>query len=126
MSQVFTFEVGPEGGVLSEIKCPSVYEWGLNDVSASESGRTDNAIMHKNRVAQKRKIKLAWNGLTPSEIATILTAFNPEYVDVKSWDFMDGADTKRTYYVGDREGNVKVWTSGNKVIETISFDIIER
>lgn len=126
MAQTFTFKVGPEGGALSEIQCPSEYEWGLNDVSASESGRTDDTIMHKNRVGQKRKIKLAWNGLSPSEISTILNAFNPEYVDVLSWDFLDGADTKRTYYVGDRESNVKIWTVNNKVVETLSFDIIER
>ena len=45
------------------VRCPSKFEWGLQDVSASESGRTDDALMHKNRVAQKRKIRLGWNGL---------------------------------------------------------------
>ena len=125
----FTFKVKDATDPLAtyaDIKCPSQYDWGLQDVSASESGRTDNATMMKNRIAQKRKIKLGWNGLSPADISTILTAFNPEYVYVKSWDFMNGADEERIYYVGDREGNVKVWTTNNKVIETLSFDIIER
>jgi len=38
--------------------CPSSFEWGLQDVSASDSGRTTDALMHKNRVAQKRTISL--------------------------------------------------------------------
>lgn len=37
----------------TELPCPSSFTWGLQDVSASQSGRTDDAIMHKNRVAQK-------------------------------------------------------------------------
>ena len=43
-------------GVL--IKSPSVFSWGLNDVSAADAGRTDDALMHKNRIAQKRKISV--------------------------------------------------------------------
>lgn len=44
----FIFKVG---GV--SMPCPSAYDWSLSDVSASESGRTDDSLMHKNRVAQK-------------------------------------------------------------------------
>ena len=45
-----------------QMPCPSSYTFGLQDVSAGESGRTDDAIMHKNRVAQKRKLQLEWVG----------------------------------------------------------------
>lgn len=38
--------------------CPSSFTWGLQDISASESGRTDDTIMHKNRVGQKRKLEI--------------------------------------------------------------------
>ena len=41
--------------------CPSSFTWGLQDISASESGRTDDTIMHKNRVGQKRKLEIGWN-----------------------------------------------------------------
>ena len=82
--------------------------------------------MHLNRITQKRKIKLAWNGLTPAEISTILTAFNREYFDVYCWDMLNGQYEQRTYYVGDREGNVVIWTTERQVVETLSFDIIER
>ena len=62
--------------------CPSSYTWGLQDVSAAESGRTDDAIMHKNRVAQKRKLSLGWAAKDWKTTARIMQAFNPEYINV--------------------------------------------
>lgn len=109
-----------------EIKCPSVFEYGLQDVSASESGRTDDTTMHKNRVGQKRKINLSWNGLTWKETSTIMMAFNPEYISVKYPDMLDGVYETRMFYVGDRSAPVKWWYNGKQIIETLSFDIIER
>ena len=121
MAETFTFQVD---GV--DMPCPSKFEWSLQDVSASESGRTDDTIMHKNRVGQKRKIQLGWNGLDTADTATILQAFNPEYISVRYWDMMNGAYETRTFYVGDRSAPVKVWFVGKHIIETLSFDIIER
>ena len=110
----------------TEIKTPSSFEWGLNDVSDSQAGRTQDALMHKNRIAQKRKIALGWNFPTPKEASTILKAFNPEYIVVKYWDSMDGQYESRTFYVGDRSNPMKYWWVGNQRFEKLSFDIIER
>jgi hypothetical protein len=112
------------GGV--SMPCPSAFDWSLQDVSAGESGRTDDAKMQKNRIAQKRKIQLSWSNPTASEASTILKAFNPEYIYVNYWDAMDGKQETRTFYVGDRTAPVKTWWVGNKRFETVSFDIIER
>lgn len=109
-----------------EMPCPSSFTWGLSDVSASESGRTDDTIMHKNRVGQKRTISLQWNGLKKEEVSKILQAFNPEYIQVTYPDAMSGADETRTFYVGDRSAPVKCWWVGNQRYESVSFDIIER
>lgn len=108
------------------IKTPSVFSWGLNDVSASDAGRTTDALMHKNRVARKRKIKLAWNSPSPEEAKAILTAFAPEYFNVTYFDPLAGEMQTRVFYSGDQEAPVKVWNVNNKRYETISFDIIER
>ena len=107
------------------IPCPSVFTWGLQDISASESGRTDDTIMHKNRVGQKRKISLQWNAKDRATTAQILQAFNPEYISVKYPDAMSGTDETRTFYVGDRTAPVKYWWVGKQLYESISFDIIE-
>ena len=109
-----------------EMPCPSSWDWGLQDVSLGESGRTDDAIMHKNRVAQKRKIAIGFNGLSMSDVATILQAVNPEYIDVYYYDPMDGEFETRSFYVSDRSAPFKTFWVGNKRVERLSFDIIER
>ena len=107
-------------------KTPSKCEWGLQDISASDSGRTQDAMMHKNRIAQKRTLKLAWNAPIPADAAAILQAFNPEYVSVTYHDPMDNAMETRTFYVGDRSSPFKQWFAGGKRFDSVSFDIIER
>lgn len=109
-----------------KIKTPSSFVWGLQDVSASDSGRTDDTIMHKNRIGQKRTLSLTWNNLTREEIAAILKAFNPEYVQITYPDAMSGKNETRIFYVGDRSAPHKIWTVGNKRYEQLSFDVIER
>ena len=108
------------------IKTPSSFSWGLQDVSDSASGRTQDAIMHKNRISQKRKISLAWNNPTKDETAAILQAFNPEYIDVTYPDAMSGTNETRTFYVGDRSAPMKMWTVSRKIYSQVSFDIVER
>ena len=109
-----------------EIKTPSSFSWGLQDISDSASGRTQDAVMHKNRTAQKRKISLGWNNPTKEDTAIILQAFNPEYIEVTYPDAMSGTDETRTFYVGDRSAPMKIWTVNNKRYSQISFNIIER
>ncbi|MDO5539403.1 MAG: hypothetical protein Q4F83_04935 [Eubacteriales bacterium] len=109
-----------------KIKTPSVFSWGLQDVSASNAGRTQDARMHKNRIAQKRKIDLAWAMPTPEEAGDILNAFDPEYVNVTYYDPKDRKVVTRNFYTGDKTAPVKIWTVGNKRYESVSFNIIER
>lgn len=108
-----------------EIPCPSTFSWGLQDISASESGRTEDTVMHKNRVGQKRKLSLGWTGKDWQTTSQIMQAFNPEYITVKYPDMLSGQYETRKFYVGDRTAPVKWWWVGNQRTETISFDIIE-
>ena len=110
----------------TELPCPSGFTFGLQDVSLGESGRTDDAVMHKNRVAQKRKIQLEWVGLDWAQTALIMQAVNPEYIDVKYPDMLTGTYQTRTFYVGDRTAPVKFWWTDRKMLERLSFDLIER
>jgi hypothetical protein len=108
------------------IKDPSGFEWGLQDVSAADAGRTDDMLMHKNRLGQKRKIKLSWNNPTPEEAASILQAFNPEYVFVTYPDSMSGTDETREFTVGDRSAQMRSWAANYKRYTQVVFNIIER
>ena len=84
------------------VPCPSTYTFGLQDVSAAESGRTED-----------------------TKTAQIMQAFNPEYITVRYPDMLSGKYETRQFYVGDRSAPVKLWWSNKKLIESISFDIIE-
>lgn len=105
---------------------PSKLQWGLQDVSIGDSGRDDSGYMYKGRVTQKVKIELEWSAVTPSVASTILTAFNPEYINVRYFDPMENAYKTIEAYVGDRAAPVKMWTDNAKIYETVSFNIIER
>lgn len=109
-----------------KIKTPSSLTWGLQDISASDAGRTDDTIMHKNKVGQKVTLDLSWSGTTPEETSAILKAFDPEYFKVTYWDAKDGKMETRTFYAGDRKAPVKIWTVNQKRYESVSFNIIER
>lgn len=109
-----------------QMPCPSTWQWGLQDVSSGESGRTEDAIMWKNRVAQKRKIQVGYNGVTDAVAGTVLRAVNPEYISVYYYDLMDGGFETRQFYVGDRSGNYKWWWDGKHILESLTFDLIER
>jgi hypothetical protein len=105
---------------------PSKMKWGLQDVSIGDSGRDDTGYMYKGRVTQKRKLELEWTAVSPSVASTILQAFNPEYINVRYFDPMENSWQIKNFYVGDRSGNVKIWSVNQKIYESISFDIIER
>ena len=109
-----------------KIKTPSVFKVTLQDVSAADAGRTQDALMHKNRVAKKRKIQLAWNMVNPTDAHTVLDAFKDEYFRVTYYDPWAGDSVTKTFYSGDQDAPVKTWMVNNKLYEQISFDIIER
>lgn len=109
-----------------EIKTPSSFTYTLQDISGSDSGRTMDAVMHKNRVAQKIKISLGWNNPTPEETSAILKAFDPEYIKVTYPDAKENKDVTKEFYVGDRTAPIYSWAIGRKRYTQISFDIIER
>lgn len=112
---------------------PDKYEWGLNDISSSDTGRTQDAgcTMQKNRLAQKRKISLAWNNPSIKDASKILKMTNPVYFYVRYLDVMEGRFITKQFYSGDKTSPFRQITlvdpNGNRTtMSTLSFDIIER
>lgn len=106
------------------IPCPSSYVYKLSDISAADAGRTEDTTMDKMRIGQCVHLELQWNYLTDAEVATILGAFNPEYISVTFRDAKANNFRTSTFYVGDRTAplyntSVGRWTN-------VSFNIIER
>ena len=105
------------------VPSPSKYDVGIQDVSDPDAGRTEDGLMHKNRVAQKVKINLAWNNVSDADMARVLTAFDPEYITVKYKDPKAAAFLTKTFYVGDRSVSSYNTRIG---FWTVSFNIIEQ
>lgn len=107
----------------ASIPCPSKYEWTVNDISDSEAGRCESGLMHKNRIARKRKLELEWQNVSIATANAVLTAFAPEYVSVKCLDPLANGYVTKTFYSGDQGA-----TSYNVRINawTVAFNIIEQ
>ena len=108
-----------------DFKYPSQFKWKKSDISKSNSGRTRDYRMHKNKGAEKRSLGLGWRQLSKTMIHEILSAFEPEYVWVKYWDPMKGKNVTKEFYTGDMEAEVKWWRKGRERYGTLSFDIVE-
>ena len=106
------------------VKCPSSYQWKLQDISDSDAGRTEDTMMHKNRIGQCVKIELSWRNVTTADASDILRKFNPEYINVSYLDPMNGGYVTKEFYVGDR--SAPMYNSQLGLWSNISFNIIER
>ena len=112
-------------GSNSNIPCPSSYQWKLSDVSASDAGRTEDAKMHKMKIAQKVHLELSWQNVSTAQASTILTAFNvSEYFSVTYLDPMNGGFLTKTFYVGDR--SAPAYNTRKGIWSNVSFNIIEQ
>lgn len=111
-------------GTAVYVPVPSKFQYALQDVSDAAAGRTEDTLMHKNRIGQKVKIELEWLGKNNAEISEILTAFNSEYLLINYLDAKLGAYTQKVFYVGDR--SAPLYNSLLDIWENITFNIIER
>ena len=105
---------------------PSSMKWSLQDVSAADSGRDVNGYMYKNRVTQKVKLEFEFNGLSWTQVSTLLQIIDAEYFLVTYPDMKSGTSLTKTMYCGDRECPVWTWFDDKKIISTTSFNCIER
>ena len=112
---------------------PDVLEWGLNDISSSDAGRVQDAnmTMHKNRVAQKRKLQLSWTNPTIAQASAILQMVDPEYFFVRYLDPKSGGYQTREFYACDlsapfRQIVVNDPDGTRSTVTSLSFNIIER
>lgn len=112
------------GGV--SMPSPSMLTWHLQDISDSAAGRTEDAIMHKNRIAQKWTADIEWLNLSAADVATVMQAFNAEYFNVEFENPMTMSREIRTFYRGDPEIPLQTWSVSNKTYSRLAFSIIER
>lgn len=114
---------------------PDGVSWALNDISAPDAGRVQdaNCTMYKRRLAQKRKLSLSWANPTLAQASAILKQFAPEYVYVRFLDPQEGAFVTKRFYSGDKSSpfrQIDLTDPANPArrttMSTLSFDIVEQ
>lgn len=113
-----------DGPVEKLIRAPASYLYKLEDVSAADSGRTEDTVMYKNRVGQLVGIELSWTYLPTAEASALLNIFDPEYIYVEYLDLKQGAFVTSQFYVGNRSAPYYNATKG--LWTNLSFNLIER
>ena len=102
------------------------FKWEYNDVDAPKSGRTLDAVMHRGRVTDKRKISVKLVPVTMAQCTPIISALRTQYISVSTNLLPEGA-TAFTAYNSSRNGGVGyIDTSGVVMHRDVAFNIIER
>ena len=113
-----------ESGVTKLARAPSGYIWKLEDVSAADSGRTEDTTMYKEMVGQVVGLELSWTNIGTAEASAILQAFNPEYFYVCYLDLKAGTWVTKEFYCGNR--SAPAYNTRLNVWQNVSFNIIAR
>ena len=106
------------------IPCPSSYKWDMEDVSASNAGRTEDVQMHKYRIGQVVALELSWQNVPTATVASVLQMFQPEYLEVEYLDAFNGAYKTSIFYVGNR--SAPAYSTKLGLWQNVTFKIIER
>lgn len=107
----------------ASILCPSVYKWSQEVVSKSTAGRTEDALMHVEKIRTVDKLELSWQNLTFSQGQAVLSKFKNETCSVSYYDPVQNAFKTGTFYPGDKSVDMYNHTLG--IYSGISFSLVE-
>ena len=114
-------------GVLLPVT-PSSFSWNQEDLSNASAGRSEDGVMHKNRIGMIRSAQLEWRNLPIETMQAIINMFSPEYIMVVYIDPATGEGynyrRREVFYVGNRSVTVK--NAALNICEKLSFNIITR
>lgn len=91
------------------VKTPNKFEWTIQSIDGSETGRNANGDMVRDYITDKVKLDIGYPPLNDSEISTILKAINHPSFSVTYPDALEGRDVTKTFYVGDRKAPSYSW-----------------
>lgn len=106
------------------IPAPTDYSVGIQDISKAERNARGDMIIE--RIATKRKLELAWQFLTKSEMQQVLSAVSPVFFQVEYPDPQTGAMKIGTFYSGDRTAPALDFNNGEMRWKNCGLNVIER
>lgn len=110
------------GSAVTNLPALSKSDWSKQDLSADGAGRVESGRMIKKRIAKADRMDLEWSYITRTEAATVLQAFDSEYVLVEYLDAKSGAWVEKHFYTGDMK--VSGWIPHLDKWESVTLPII--
>lgn len=108
------------------VELPEVatYKVTLSDADGPNSGRSETAVMNRDRVrANIAKIELSWKNVETEDMKKIISAVTPEEFTV---DYFFGTMRNAEMYAGDKTIDLKVTNeSGTTAVWDINVNLVE-
>lgn len=110
-----------DGALLPEV---DTYKVTLSDADGPNSGRSETAVMNRDRVrANISKIELGWKNVTTEKMQQIIAAVTPEEFTV---DYFFGTMRNAEMYAGDKTIDLKVTNEdGSTAVWDVNVNLIE-
>jgi hypothetical protein len=111
----------------TQVKAPASLEVVIQDID-SKASRDANGLLHRDRVAVKRKLTAKWGYLTVSQCSTILSAISSQFFTATYMDPQEGSLVTKTFYTGDRTMPFYTFNTdlSKYVWQNLSADFIEQ
>jgi len=108
-------------------KFPSEFSVSISDLDdGTTTTRTMDGMLHRDRIAVKRKLQLKFSVLKWSELSLLLNQIQDVFFMVNYPDPMTGVMETKEFYVGDRTAPVGMIRDGEYLWFGTSFNFIER
>lgn len=83
---------------------PQTLSWNISDLDseAGGTGRGQDGLLFRDRVAIKRKVECSWAPMNATEMSTLLGCMTLVFFELEYPDALTGAKRTGIFYVGDR------------------------
>jgi hypothetical protein len=107
----------------TEVQTPSSYQVSIEDIVKAERNAAGTMVIE--RIATKRKIELAWNFMTQSQLSTLLQMVSAVTFTVEYPDPQDGAMRLGTFYAGSKSAGAIDYRNDVIRWKDCKFNLIE-
>lgn len=101
-------------------------KWQRSDIDAPDAERTMDGVMHRGRVATKIRWDVTCRILKSDELAIVLSAIMPEYVEVTYTDPVTNTDVTKTMYSNNHPASFLMIKNGVEYWNGVTFPLIEQ
>jgi hypothetical protein len=108
-------------------KLPIEFTVEIMDIDdGTTTARTADGMLHRDRIAVKRKLNLTWSAMDWNTLSKLLESVSNVFFEVTYPDPLTGGIETRTFYVGNRSTPMAFCKNNEMVWSGLSMNWIER